>query len=120
LIFANELDVSLLEWSKLFDSDDEERQPVHWKNVVADQDAFRAGLLAALGIDARTWAAYWHEMKKYRDTHVAHHDPRRGESLKFYPKLDLALATACYYYDHVRNDLRRQFSINQQPSDIRG
>jgi hypothetical protein len=117
LIYGNQLDVPVLEWCKLFGSDDAEKQLTHWKNVATDKDAFKAGLLTALGIDGATFDAYWQEMKKYRDTNVAHHDPRR-EHIRFYPKLDLALDSACYYFDYVRDELLT-FRIDQQPNDIR-
>lgn len=117
LIHGNQLDVPVLEWCKLFGSDDAERQPIHWKNVATEQEAFRTRLLAELGVDVGRWVAYWDEMKKYRDMHVAHHDLRR-DSIGFYPELDLALNSAFFYFDYVRAELRK-FRIDQQPSDIR-
>jgi hypothetical protein len=117
LIYGNQMDVPVLEWCKLFGSDDSDKQPIHWKSVVADQDAFRNGLLSDLGIDRAAWNAYWEEMKKYRDMNVAHHDPGR-ESIPFFPKLDLALGSACYYYDYVRAELAK-LHVDQQPSDVR-
>ena len=41
LIYGDLSDIIVLEWCKLFGSDDDERQPLHWKNVVADQSKFR-------------------------------------------------------------------------------
>ena len=117
LIYGNQMDVPVLEWCKLFGSDDAERQPVHWKNVATDQEDFRAGLFAALGIDAKGWSAYWLAMKKYRDLQVAHHDPRR-RNISHYPAFDHALNSAFYYYDYVRSELRK-FGVDQQPADIR-
>jgi hypothetical protein len=131
LIYGNQMDVPVLEWCKLFGSDDADKQPIHWKNVVTDscskpttmssayrmRDAFRNGLLSNLGIDRAAWDAYWEEMKKYRDMNVAHHDPGR-ESIPFFPKLDLALGSACYYYDYVRAELAK-LQVDQQPSDVR-
>jgi hypothetical protein len=117
LIYGNQMDVSVLEWCKLFGSDNAEQQPIHWKNVATDQQLFRIGLFAALGIDEARWTAYWHEMKRYRDRNVAHHDPRRKD-IKFFPKLDLAMGSAHYYYDYVRGELSK-LHIDQQPADIR-
>ena len=53
LVYSNQMDVPVLEWCKLFGSDDAERQLVHWKNVATDQENFRAGLFSALGIDSK-------------------------------------------------------------------
>ena len=48
ILHGNLLDTAVLDWCKLFGSDDEEHQKTHWKNVVADRDAFRAELLGTL------------------------------------------------------------------------
>src|SRR5258708_38966725 len=77
LIHGNLLDFAVLEWCKLFGSDDKDHQPTHWKNVATDQDAFRSGLLEHLNIDKKTWEAYWTELKSYRDTRVARSEERR-------------------------------------------
>jgi hypothetical protein len=52
------MDVPVLEWCKLFGSDDADKQPIHWKNVVTDEDAFRSELLSNLGIDRAAWNAF--------------------------------------------------------------
>ena len=36
VIYGNCTDMAVLEWCKLFGSDDEQNQPVHWKNVAPD------------------------------------------------------------------------------------
>ena len=72
VMHGNLLDITVLEWCKLFGSDHEEHQKTHWKNVVTNQEAFRAGLLQDLGVDMKAWETYWLEMKNYRDQHVAH------------------------------------------------
>ena len=36
VIYGNSTDMAVLEWCKLFASDDEQNQPVHWKNVAPD------------------------------------------------------------------------------------
>jgi hypothetical protein len=61
IVINNSLfDTAVLDWCKLFGSDKEERQPTHWKNVVArpDQDAFRAELLRAVGVSRPEWESY--------------------------------------------------------------
>ena len=44
------LDTAVIDWCKLFGSDDEEHQPTHRKNVVTDEATFRDGLLTAVGV----------------------------------------------------------------------
>jgi hypothetical protein len=36
IIYGNLTDMAVLEWCKLFGSDDEHNQPVHWKNIASD------------------------------------------------------------------------------------
>jgi hypothetical protein len=52
VIYGNCLDVVVIDWCKLFGSDNETKQQMHWKNIVpeAEHDGFRAGLLAATGL----------------------------------------------------------------------
>jgi hypothetical protein len=117
VIYGNLTDMAVLEWCKLFGSEDEQNQPVHWKNIALDPDGFREHLLSRLGIYESKWRSYWTEMKRYRDQAVAHHDQRKVE-IKNYPKFDLALESAYFYYDLVVSELRK-IGIDQQPKDLR-
>jgi hypothetical protein len=63
------------------------------------------------------WRSYWNEMKRYRDQSVAHHDIRSFE-IKNYPRFDLALEAAYFYYEFIVDELRKM-GIQQQPSDLR-
>jgi hypothetical protein len=111
------LDIAVLEWCKLFGSDNEEHQKTHWKNVVANQDAFRHQLLDGLRIDMNAWKAYWQEMKNYRDQHVAHRDFNKSDVTHF-PKLDLALQSSSIYYRYVITELRK-LGVARYPDDLR-
>ena len=117
VIYGNLTDMAVLEWCKLFGSDDQDNQPVHWKNVAVEPAAFRKALLAKLGIYDSKWRSYWAEMKRYRDQSVAHHDQRRVE-IKHYPTFDLGLESAYFYYDYLISELRKE-GIDQQPPDLR-
>lgn len=117
VMHGNLLDIAVLEWCKLFGSDDEEHQKTHWKNVVADKDAFRAELLRTLGIDTKAWESYWKEMKTYRDQYVAHCDFSKADVTHF-PRLDIALASSCAYYGYVIAELRKQY-VSRYPDDLR-
>jgi hypothetical protein len=117
VIYCDLTDIAVLEWCKLFGDDDEEHQPIHWKNVVSDQVQFRNDLFSGLRIYESKWRSYWGEMKRYRDQTVAHHDPRRFE-IKNYPKFDLALESAYFYYEFIVGELHKM-GIEQQPNDLR-
>lgn len=107
VLHGNLLDMAVLEWCKLFGSDDEDHQLVHWKNVFTDEAVFRGDLLAHLGTDLPTWTGYWHQLKAYRDQHVAHLDFSKRD-VTHYPDLDAALASATYYYRRLIAELRAQ------------
>ena len=117
VIYGNLTDMAVLEWCKLFGSDDEQNQPVHWKNIASDPEQFRKELFSELGIYESKWRSSWTEMKRYRDQVVAHHDQRRV-GIKNYPTFDLALEFAYFYYDFVVAELRKN-GIDQQPKDLR-
>lgn len=114
LIYGNLLDVAVLEWCKLFGADSE---PTHWKKVVSNHDAFRQGLLAALGIGHKKWVEYWEQMKAYRDALVAHQAD--GSPVRQYPSLDLALESCYFYYTHLIAELRA-LGETRFPDDLRG
>lgn len=117
LINSDVFNVAVLDWCKLFGSDDEEHQPVHWKNVVSDVTVFRSDLLNYLCIDECLWKTNWNRMKRYRDTQVAHLDFKQPR-VDYYPDLELALQSTYFYYDHVL-PLWRALGNNCFPADIR-
>lgn len=118
LVIYNALfDTAVIDWCKLFGSDDEEHQPTHWKNIVADHDAFRTELCQELGIPWSDWVAYWDEMKKYRDNAAAHLSTARRE-IKRFPKYDLALKSAKFYYERVAAISLSEFGFQPHPELI--
>lgn len=119
VLYGNLFDIAVLDWCKLFGSDDEARQQVHWKNVIAEagHEEFRTGLLGHLGVEAAAWTEYWNHMKTYRDQHVAHLD-FKSRDLRHYPKLSLALESSYFYYGAVIAELRKQ-GVKRYPDDLR-
>jgi hypothetical protein len=117
VIYGNCTDMAVLEWCKLFGSDDNQNQPVHWKSVASNPDNFRKSLFSTLGIHESKWRSYWQEMKTYRPQAVAHHDQRRF-SIKAYPKFDLALDSAYFYYDFARAELGK-LGVDQRPERLK-
>jgi hypothetical protein len=117
VIYGDLTDIAVLEWCKLFGSDDDEKQTVHWKNVVPDVDVFRHDLLSRLNVSPEQWKSYWDGIKRYRDQSVAHHDQRRVE-IKAYPTFDLALLSACFYYEVVVAELSK-LGVDQSPKDLK-
>jgi len=116
VIYGNLLDMTVLEWCKLFGSDNEDHQQVHWKNMFHDESAFRDGLYRHLGISSDDFFAYWKELKTYRDTAAAHLDLAKP-LVPFYPKLDHAIASSYYYYAQLLPALRNR-GMTQYPDDL--
>ncbi len=114
LIHGNQLDIAVLEWCKVFGSDGE---ATHWKKIVtpANHDQFRGGLFEAVGVTADEWAAYWNEMKEYRDKLVAHHIGLNRDAN--YPVLDIALKSSCFYYSYLIKELR-SLGETSYPDDL--
>lgn len=114
LIHGNQLDIAVLEWCKVFGADGE---ATHWKKIVppSNHDQFRDGLLQVIGVTAEEWAAYWNEMKAYRDNLVAHHIELKR--IASYPALDLALKSSYHYYSYLIKELRA-LGETRYPDDL--
>jgi hypothetical protein len=95
----NALDVAATNWCILFGSDHPKHQALHGKNLFPDTDAFRDGLLKALGMSSDEWSAYWKTVVDYRDEHAAHRD--LDPDTTHYPNFDAALAAADFYHDRL-------------------
>lgn len=123
LMYGNLLDMAVIEWCKLFGSDHEEHQPVHWKNMVPESDhhAFRQGLLEQQKMTADAWLEYWRQVKGYRDNHAAHFSAEwlRAENKPQYPELGPALEAAYYYYSELIGRLDAGGIAHRYPTDIR-
>jgi len=113
IIYGNLLDVAVVAWCMIFGADSE---PTHWKKIVPvyRHELFRASLLSAMSVDESQWAAYWEEMKAYRDTQVAHYQ----EGAERYPSLGLALESSYFYYGYLLKELR-QLGETGFPGDLR-
>ena len=111
--YGNLTDVAVIEWCKTFGADNEDG---HWKNVVTDPNSFRSGMLNQLNIDRDEWDAYWQQMKLYRDN-VAVHAGHSSE-VTDYPRFDVALESACFYYQYLIRRLR-VLGVDRKPDDLR-
>ncbi len=90
----------MLDWCKLFGSDNEKHQPTHWKDIVpvSGHADFRRKLFAPFGEDR--WRSYRKEMMNYRNKFVAHDEAN-------YPSLDIAVKSSYFYYGYVRKEFSR-------------
>jgi len=126
LMYGNAFDMAVVDWCKLFGSDNPGQQPVHWKNVVSntDQPSFRVGLLAAVEMTEAQWLEYWRELKRYRDNHAAHFNagyllPNAGGRVPTFPDLIPALEATYCYYNWLLAELNANAGSHHFPNDIR-
>ncbi len=93
---GNFIDVSVLEWCKLFGDDADNH---HWKNIVTDQKIFRSELMKDIRITDREWKDNWKTIRNYRDQFVAHLD---SEHTMHIPKMDIPERMVRFYYEQLR------------------
>lgn len=112
-IFNNFLDISVLEWCKVFGSRAEE---THWSNHINNVDKFRKDMLIHLGLSQAEWKEYWNQLKTYRDCGVAHYI--YNPDITDYPKFDNALEVSYFYYDILIQELR-SLNVYDYPDDLK-
>jgi hypothetical protein len=118
VIYGNFMDISVIEWCKLFGSD-RHSAPTHWKNVFPqDHQQFRTDLFASLQIDEIKWRSYWKEMKTYRDGQAAHYDFTKEKDIPNYSILNLAIKSSYFYYSRVVSELHSLNAYRHYPDDL--
>jgi len=98
-IQGNFIDISILEWLKLFGDHNDKH---HWKKVVENPDDFKSGMFESCSITEDDLVECRESFKTYRDKFVAHLD---SEETMQIPVIDLALKVVKYYYECVSNEL---------------
>ena len=106
---SNFLDISVLEWCKLFG---DRRGKHHWRKVVANQDAFLEALLIKLKITEQEFDAYIEEMRIYRDKFIAHLDT---EKIMHPPKMRVARKSVSFLYDHLLSNEQQDDCFHDAP-----
>ena len=105
LIHGSFMDLPALDWCKIFGSNAE---PTHWKGIATDHAQFKNSLLNHLDITDNEWAAYWEQMKNFRDELIAHQCT--DSIVTKYPEFDIALRSSYFYHDYLANLLTEQDS----------
>jgi len=129
LIYGGLMDLVVIDWCKLFGSDDEAKQPSHWKNIVPEtgHDGFRKGLLAHLNITWEQWTKYREHIVYVRNNYTAHFSPPWLQPTNTagpsdddkYPGLDFALEATCYYYSRLLAQLNSSGYAHNYPEDLK-
>jgi hypothetical protein len=113
-VHGNFLDVSVLEWCKLFG---DLRAQHHWSKCVSDQPAFCKALYAHVGLSAAEFEAYRIELRTYRDKFVAHLDELNEIN---FPDIQSAIDSVRFLYRHmlVNEDDLNAFHDAPQDGDV--
>lgn len=106
-VSGNCIDISVLEWCKLFGDPKGEH---YWKKIVSDAATFEKELLNHLGIDNAAFQKEIEVMRKYRDKFLAHLD---SDEVMNIPALDIAKKAVWFYHAHL-------VQHEAQPGDLAG
>ncbi|MCF6324476.1 MAG: hypothetical protein L3J89_09155 [Gammaproteobacteria bacterium] len=113
LIQGGLLDLSVLEWTKIFGVNGE---PTHWKGIVKDDnEKFKKDLFSYIGLSEQEWGEYWNEMTMFRNESIAHYVD--DTEITHYPRLDIALASSNYYYSYLISRIRKS-GENKYPDSL--
>ena len=110
--YNNTIDMAVLDWAHLFGN---EKDDLHWKNIVNNIDEFRHDLFSTIEISTEEWIKYWESIKEYRDKDVAHIEVRPVSNV---PKMNTAVKATCFYYSYVLSEIKKYGNYSQWPDDL--
>ena len=108
---GNFLDVSVLEWCKLFG---EPNGKHHWRRAVQNPNAFLFDLKKRVGVSEEEFIRHCHEVKTYRDKFVAHLDTERKMQI---PHLEMNIQSTIFLYELIRAEFAE--FLPDAPHDLR-
>jgi hypothetical protein len=92
---GNFIDICVLDWCKLF-ADPQGKH--HWRRVIDEPDRFKADLCATLGVTVAEFATLITQVRRYRDSFVAHLDNERMMRL---PTLELPKRSIAFLHERL-------------------
>jgi hypothetical protein len=110
-VTSNCLDISILEWCKLFA---DRKDPHHWQNIVSDRD-FERLIYRRMRVTRAHFEAYRLAVRRYRDKFLAHLDSDLAMEI---PNLDLAMSASSIYYAYVRDVECTPATARSFPADL--
>jgi hypothetical protein len=97
---GNFIDICVLDWCKLF-ADPKGKH--HWRRVIDEPDRFKADLCATLGVTVAEFATLITQVRRYRDSFVAHLDNERMMRL---PTLELPKRSIAFLHERLPQEAR--------------
>jgi hypothetical protein len=98
---GNFIDICVLDWCKLFA---DRKGKHHWCRVVDEPDRFKVNLCTTLGVTVADFDTLLTQVRRYRDSFVAHLDNERMMRL---PALELAKRSTVFLYERLPQEARR-------------
>ena len=111
-MYNNTIDMAVLDWVHLFGND---KDDLHWKNIVNNIDEFRNDLFTELEVTKETWITYWKSIREYRNKDVAHIEVRPISNI---PEMSLAVKAVCFYYSHILLELEKYGDYSKWPKNL--
>ncbi len=113
-ISGNFIDISIIEWCKLFGAYGDNH---HWRNLTGDDaDDFSSALYKHLSMSEIEFNEYHQSMKNYRDVFAAHWDDD-GDGKR--PHLDSAFECIVFLHEYIFNNVEEPSVLKDKVSDLR-
>lgn len=113
-ISGNFIDVSIIEWCKLFGSYGDHH---HWRNLVGDGSAqFSNDMFNRISMSESEFREYHESMKNYRDVFAAHWDDD-GEGKR--PYLDKAFECVVFLHEYIFENFKNTDQLQDKVRDLR-
>ncbi len=113
-ISGNFIDISIIEWCKLFGAYGDNH---HWRNLIGDDaDDFSSSLHEHLSMSESDFKEYHQSMKNYRDVFATHWDDD-GESKR--PYLDSAFECVVFLHKYIFTNFEKSSALQDKVRDLR-
>ena len=110
----NFIDVSIIEWCKLFGSYGDDH---HWRNLVGDgADQFSNDMYERISMTESEFSEYHQSMKNYRDVFAAHWDDE-GKGKR--PYLDKAYEWIIFLHEYIFTNFENPAELQDKVKDLR-
>ena len=93
---GNFLDISVLEWCKLFGDHNDKH---HWKKIMSCDPTFKKRMLDELKISQEDFDLTYKSFREYRDKFIAHLD---SDEIMKIPEVSKGLNMVFFYYKEVK------------------
>ncbi len=113
-ISGNFIDISIIEWCKLFGSHGDNH---HWRNLIVDDaDEFVCALYKHLSMSKSEFEEHQQSMKNYRDVFAAHWD-NDGSGIR--PYLDNAFECVVFLHEYIFKNFENSSALQDKVQDLR-